>query len=115
MADYHCFKEVNNWEGETWRFYIILSDGQHRALSALLEGEYPEACYSLSEKTYTEEEVDFLVAQEDDCTYMAAHNKCGALNKLPAKIDWEDDDPFYKGQIRDYCKDVKKLLRSECE
>ena len=110
-----CFKftERNSWEGETWNFYIDMTDEQRVNLLRLIE----EKCYNSSPSTYcigerefTHEEVAVLVSNNPGWGYMDFENYAGELVSLPDSIDWENTDPFYKGHIRDFC--VRKLCQN---
>ena len=100
------FTENNDWEGEEWEFFVLLADGEHAVLVELLEkvGEYNES-YTLSEETFTEEEVRVLVDNADEEGYMPSHNYAGRVaNPLPEAADFEESDPFYKGRFaEEYC------------
>ena len=90
---YWVFTERNEWEGETWRFYVKLADGEVKRIQGAIEGL---SYYSLRDAKLTEEDVDALV-RESECGYMYFHNKCSGIT-LPGVIDMENDDPFYKGE-----------------
>lgn len=94
---YFCFTENNDWEGETWNFYLPLTTEQYRKIDAAIANEEYNECYKLYSTAYLEEEIDDLVESDNsNCTYMAAHNKCGEV-KLPDEIELDKDDIFYKG------------------
>ena len=95
------FTERNDWEGETWNFYIWMdSDTESRLRNSLkMSGA---GSYSLSKNEYTEEQVEKLMGRESRSTYMDDHNLCGVLH-LPDSISFDDEDPFYKGGIEKMC------------
>lgn len=94
---FHKFTEVNDSEGETWYFYIPLTDEEIEKIKTTISDD-PEEAYALSNETLTEEEVDIIIKHcNDGIGYMAPHNKCSGIN-LPDEIDMERDDPFYKGE-----------------
>ncbi len=93
---YYKFTENNDWEGESWNFYLPLTDEQHQKLTELIV-EMDET-YRLAVKPLDESTVDAKHGK-GSTTYMDKHNKCGPVKELPDKIDWEKDDPFYKGQF----------------
>lgn len=95
MLEYLKLTEVNDWEGETWHFYIP-TKGNDSALSELrgrLDGEE----YSLSETVFKEYEVDTLVRDGGDTDYMPAHIKL--FGRLATEID---PGSLYKGGIVDH-------------
>ena len=98
------FRENNDWKGETWDFYIPI-EGNEEAIEELVEliEKYPN--YTLYPVPFSENEVDILVKNENELSYMPRHNK------LSGKLDFFDysdkslskeEDPFYKGGIRKY-------------
>lgn len=97
MKTYVKFTEHNDWEGETWHFYIPIQ-GNELTLDRIGELINGNEFYELKrKKEYTEQEVDFLCGEEGSTTYMNQHNKVKSINKLPLVVDFEIDDPFYKG------------------
>jgi hypothetical protein len=101
MTQYLRFTEHNDWEGETWHFYIPFDDQHLEWIKAKLSSdEVFDYSYVLSEKKiYTEAEVDILV-QNSDCGYMMEHNKVKEIS-----IDENKEDPFYKGSCF-ICEDL---------
>lgn len=103
---YVKFTESNEWEGETWHFYIPIA-GNEEAIALLREKiadpdfQDPEGDpleYVLAEEELTEVEVDTLVRHGDIDGYMPEHNK------LQGRIDSgmiRERRDFYKGAIRD--------------
>lgn len=112
IKNYVKFIERNEWEGETWRFYIPL-EGNESALKELeaalrsAGGESSAEYYELSMKPIPESKVDALVEHSGD-GYMAYHNKlAGTLTIAPgvlALLASYKDDPFYKGGIKGFMK-----------
>lgn len=111
--NYVKFSEINDWEGETWHFWIP-AEGNEEALKALQSALGESEEYELDLTPVPESEVDVLV-KHTDSGYMAYHNKLsGALTLTAedlAKIEsgdvGSDDDGgegplFYKGKIRGY-------------
>lgn len=92
---YYKFTEHNDYEGETWHFYLPLTEEEVRYFNEL---EIDEDSYEFSDEPIEEKEVDILV-KHSDSGYMANHNKVSEI-----KWEWisenlnEDEDPFYKGQ-----------------
>ena len=64
--------ERNDWEGETWNFYIPIR-GNEEAIAFLKEALDPN--YSIGENEFTEHEVDILCNSNDNWGYMPKHNK----------------------------------------
>ena len=95
---YFRFTENNENEGENWNFYVPLTEAQREKLAALINGS---EAYFLSDKPLTEEAVYKKLRRPCRTGYMCDENKCSSKFKLPEKIDWDNDDPFYKGQFWD--------------
>jgi hypothetical protein len=109
---YAKFTEHNEWEGETWRFYIPI-EGNEAALcelEQLLLLANSDSSYELDMGPFTESAVDTVVKQgNDDCGYMPAHTKLVGLLRLPpelrAAMSDPEDDPLYKGEIREFMQE----------
>jgi hypothetical protein len=98
--------EENDWEGETWHFWLQL-DGNQAELDKLAvwleENSQEEGGFTLNlDKTRYEDEVDLLV-EESDSGYLRTHNK------VVGKADFGDlslvDDPaeiLCKGHVEDF-------------
>jgi hypothetical protein len=97
---YVRFTEENDWEGETWHFYLRVQ-GNEEALQRLAELVNDSEEYTLDlGKHFSEAEVTTLVDNADGGGYMADHNRAdGRLGDLP-----DDPDRLYKGQIVDFVK-----------
>jgi hypothetical protein len=93
--------ERNQWEGETWSFYFFATDELAAKLRSLVEGSNSHTVHG---RQYTPEEVNHLVETGRQGGYMAQHNYVGMLTGLPDSIDWDEEDPFYKGAIDGWCK-----------
>jgi hypothetical protein len=98
MLEYFKFTETNEWEGETWNFYVPLTEEQEARVRELIASRHEhESPYSLSTDPVTEEEVDDLMATRGTTTVVAEHNKCGPLDTdLPPTLHSENDF-FHKG------------------
>lgn len=106
---YYRLIEKNDWEGETWYFYVGLNKEQYKEFLNLLKAVKAQwdgdTCYDLSKKTFTKKEIDKLIEEGGDTGYFHKHNFCGNLTKkLPMVKEFKDDDPFYKGGIRKFCQ-----------
>lgn len=103
---YLDFIENNDWEGEKWHFYIPVAgneDVMDRFKEIVNAVNDEDGMYELGREYLKEEEVDTLI-RFGDTGYMPYHNKLeGKLDvkKLIKDLD-SDDDPFYKGGIKDY-------------
>jgi len=109
------FTEENDWEGETWRFWLQLTgnEAEIEKLGNLLikqatgeDGEKREIPYSIDlSDELTEAEVDLLVDHAHGTSYMSSETKVTGTFTCPegpdvhADQDDGDDDPFYKGGI----------------
>lgn len=98
MLEFFRFTETDEFEGETWNFYVPLTDEQEARIRELVAAtDEHESPYSLSTEPVTEEEVDDLMATLGTTTVVAEHNKCGPLDAdLPHTLHAEDDF-FHKG------------------
>lgn len=95
---YYRFTEHNEFEGETWNFYLR-KQGNEDVVAHIYELVKNELDYELNLKLeYTEKEVDVLVRNSDD-GYIRTHNKIEKINhrvdKKPLKLK-----DLYKGGIR---------------
>lgn len=91
---YAEFVEENEWEGETWHFYIPLA-GNGQALTQLAELIKGKEEYALNDARLSETEVRIRVANTDS-GYMDTHTRLYGLLAAP-----DDVDKLYKGQIED--------------
>jgi hypothetical protein len=101
------FTEENDWEGETWRFYLQL-EGNEEALDELTllvekMENWGEESYSLDLDPLEEEEVDILV-KHSDSGYMDYHQKVEGFLEIPDNANELSEEDlfslFYKGGIR---------------
>lgn len=106
--NYAKFTEHNDWEGETWRFYIPI-EGNEAALHELEQAISANSgsSYELDTGPFTESVVDALVEHgADDCEYMPAHTKLVGLLRLPpelrAAMSDPESNPLYKGGIGEF-------------
>lgn len=93
------FIEDNDWEGETWYFYLLLTDYEAEYLDKLIDDN--QSPYELYDCKFEENEIDVLVKYSEE-GYMPQHNKIGRPPKDILKLSFEEveeDDPFYKGQF----------------
>lgn len=100
---YYRFTEINDWEGETWHFYIPVKDNEEaiETLRIFIKDFSFEDMYEISNKRFPENEVDVL-CDNSEIGYMAYHNILSGKLVLP-ELKVKDchivDDPFYKGGI----------------
>jgi hypothetical protein len=104
VTTYATFIEDNEWEGETWRFYIP-TDGNEVALQTLADLVEQDEPYRLDLTPIDETTVDDRVENlADDTDYLAAHTKLTGTLTVP-EVDREDLlDALYKGGIADLVK-----------
>lgn len=98
---YYRLKEINDWEGETWNFYIPV-EGNQKEIEKLKK-HLVEDTYILDKKLYEEKDVDFLCENEDNCGYMNQHNKLAGKLKVPKKMN---DDLLYKGGVKKFMENL---------
>jgi hypothetical protein len=98
MLEFFKFTETDEFEGETWNFYVPLTEEQEARIRELVAAtDEQEGPYSSGEEPVTEEEVDDLMANRGTTTVVAEHNKCGPLDTdLPPRLSSEYDF-FHKG------------------
>lgn len=99
------FTERNEWEGETWRFYLQV-DGNEEEITKLrrLLASYkvkPALSYTLDDGLLDEATVDALVDNGDDDGYMRAHNKVTGRFACPDDLG-ERANELYKGSIEEF-------------
>lgn len=103
MNTYVTWVEENEWEGETWRFYIPRA-GNETALMRLKawvdqHGDSSANVYRLNFTPLLEDEVDRRVRDlADDTSYLAAHTKLEG--RLVTQLDTLTTDDLYKGGIK---------------
>ncbi len=100
-------RECNNWEGETWNFYIPVTGNEEaiKKLAVLIENYQEHTLYPIP---IGESEIDVLVKNDNRVGYMARYNKLeGKLDftGFPDKSTNGAEDPFYKGDIQKYLKE----------
>lgn len=106
-TNYAKFTEVNDWEGETWHFWLPI-EGNEDALDAL-HSVLDTDEYELDLTPVPEFEVDVLV-KHTDTGYMAYHNKlAGTLTLTGDDLEKLEDTEgkvgfFYKGKISEYLR-----------
>ena len=98
--NFYKFAERNEWEGETWNFYILITKEERSKLKKLI-GKYDwMTSYSVSDDTITEDVINELVRNQSDYGYMAKHNKIINIKPIPDEIDIDKEgDIFYKGKF----------------
>lgn len=103
---YVKFTEENEWEGETWRFWLPY-DGNEEALRQLVELNPGGDDYQLDLSTFVDEPtVDAFVANvnEDDDGYMPPDQKVEGVMDISPLVDLNDEAAeqfLYKGGIRE--------------
>lgn len=108
------FAEHNDWEGETWYFWLQLdgNEAQLKELQTWLNTfDDDNEAYELDMNPVDEVKVDFLLANSDGTDYLHEHNKVvGSFTCPPVTSQAEEDgwqwlnDNFYKGAIVDHFK-----------
>lgn len=113
MTGYANFTEHNEWEGETWHFWIPIA-GNEDTLQELhviiADGDGIADQYELDLTPVPEAEVDSLVAYCDDDGYLPDHIKLAGTLVITeadaARIPDYKEDPLYKGGIRGFMHDT---------
>jgi hypothetical protein len=95
--------ERNDWEGETWHFFIRIQ-GNEEALNKIAAAVVGSEEFHIDPTEYTEEEVDRRICDDPGSGYMPMNNKLvGILKKLPATKE-KLLEKMYKGGIRKFQK-----------
>jgi hypothetical protein len=107
-ADYVVFEERNQWERETWKFYIPVKGNEDaiKQLRQVISRDERFACFSLSKEIMDGDEVDLRVGRSAS-GYMNYHNRLsGTLNVAALKAVKGEDrfQALYKGGIRNFVK-----------
>lgn len=100
------FTERNEWEGETWRFYLQVDGNEdeitklRRLLAEAAKRSKIGLDYTLDDTLMPEADVDVLVDSTSD-GYMPAHNKVTGRFKCPDDLG-ERANELYKGSIEEF-------------
>lgn len=106
---YYIFTEHNDYEGETWNFYIPMEKLHRDIIAQAIEStDEFDSPYEISDKAYDEVEVDFIIRNiKGTSSYMSEFNKCNGINQqlldklLDQSVNITENDPFYKGSCWD--------------
>lgn len=108
--DFFRFTERNEWEGETWHFYIpmIVNEEAYKKLWNYCESIESDP-YKISKELIPENEVDILV-KHSESGYLHFHNKLDIrldVSKVEKAIlfDTPEEADLYKGGIRGLADD----------
>lgn len=123
MVKFLRLTENNDWEGETWHFYLQL-DGNEELLEKLRieisrifdEEKCEPVPFVMDDQVFDEDLVDEFLKIRGRSTYLSDHNKVvgkfnfdfNEIEKVKDKTpEWEwqrYEDALYKGGIKDYFK-----------
>ena len=99
MKKFYKFVESNDMEGETWVFFVPMTDEEHaivtRRLVELADGLIDDP-YELYDDPIDESEVD-IVCRHAIGGYHRSHSKMYGVDLTAVLESKGDDDPFYKG------------------
>ena len=108
MKTYISITENNDWEAESWTFWIPKDDPAIQSIKDYIEENKLHYTYMIDETPVNidgtpinENEVDIICAHAKE-GYMYADNKVAWVN-WPEEID-DDYDPLYKGGCYKYSK-----------
>lgn len=119
------FTEENDWEGETWNFYLQFTGNEQNIghFFALLRtiqaqpGNQSGFPYTLTfDPPLSEEQVDTLIKHGNDGHgYMDAHQKCVGVFEIPQDLINDPTEQgletwLYKGQITKWFTPSKKVI-----
>ena len=105
------FTEENEWEGETWTFWLLLTGNEkelQRLNELLFEERFDiEPSYSIDlNDVISEDEVDRICARAGVGYFMSDNKITGRFVCPDIGTNHEQlDDLFYKGRIRDHFKE----------
>jgi len=101
---YYKFMETNEWEGESWNFYVPMSKEHRDMIASVIESNDDfDSPYIISTTMFTEEQVNDRVSKSK-MGYYRYHNKCEPLDEdfiaimEDGQINLLEEDPFYKGK-----------------
>lgn len=106
--------EYNDWEGETWSFWIPVPGNEDaiESLRHILTDSFAIDCFEMGETLLSESKLDFLIKRsKGETSYLSRHNKLRGVLKLPDKTPGEVIDAFYKGGIREMVKPARKKAK----
>jgi len=101
MRQFVCITENNDWEGESWRFWVPSDDPVLETIKEYIQDK--EDFYQIDETLISEEEVDIICKYARE-GYMMSDNKVEWVEWPKEEISDEDDDPLYKGMCYRYNK-----------
>jgi hypothetical protein len=94
---YYEITEDNEWEGETWHFFVPLTPAEASALRTYVEAAGPN--YNMSEAPVSDEDIETLTSRPGNTTYLPEYSRCEILDQaIPAFFD-SDNDLLYKGGL----------------
>ena len=92
------FTEHNDWEGESWNFYIPL-EGNEEAIDRLRDSVKKEGAFEVGSRAYPETVVD-LLCEESRSGYLVFENKLSGKLTFTGEESLERlFDRLYKGGI----------------
>lgn len=100
---FHCIREDNEWEGETWYHYFLDEPGVLDILDRLMDVDEENDYVDLETVTLTWPEATRLTNMDHGC-YMQEH-WFGKLTKLE-ELKGADQKTLYKGGIRDFGEEL---------
>jgi len=103
--EYITFIESNDWENQTWNFYVPTKDNKTaiKELKRLLEERGDMDNFRLDEKKLKEEEVNKLVRNSGGTHYMNDHTKLDGVFDISQLLAHRDIFVVLcKGGIRDF-------------
>lgn len=105
MNYYAKFVEHNSNEGETWNFFFPYKKRTINQIQKLIDdlGDI-ENTYEISDAKFSEHVVDIMVEHGNNLNYgyMDPFQKLTEINLPKDLIADSENDPFYKGGLRNY-------------
>ena len=94
---YYEVSETNEGEGETWHFFVPLSEAEAERLRAYVEAAGP--AYRMGKEPTPEITIEVLMGREGSTSYYGEYNRCAPLEQsIPETFD-PDNDRLYKGSL----------------
>lgn len=108
MKKYIKFREYNDWEGEVWNWFIPI-EGNDKSIEKLKK-LIKDSEYSISNKEYSEKDVDLLISEESRTGYFNENNKLIGILEIPDNINSNNISEYlYKGTIRSLMKNKENI------
>jgi hypothetical protein len=97
QRQYFEITENNDWEGETWHFFVPLTPNEEQKLRQYVKAGGP--AYRMAVEAVALINIEVLMGHEGSTTYYGEFCRCAPLEKpIPDAFDSENDQ-LYKGGL----------------